>query len=74
MWIIAYVLIGPCGGRALTVHAHAGALFTASLIVTLEVVEAQFAAVAVFSFYVFLRVGHMEGEREQKDEELKVWH
>lgn len=55
VWRSAYVLIGPRGGGALTGHPHAGALFTAALVGTVEIVEPQFAAVTVFPLYVFLQ-------------------
>lgn len=52
---VAYVLIGPRGGGALSGHAHAGALVAATPVVALEVVESQFAAVTVLSLNVFLQ-------------------
>lgn len=71
-WIIAYILIGPCGFSAVTGHTHTGALFTATLIVTLKIVEPHFAALTVFSFYIFLQAWQMEEEMECKDERPKV--
>lgn len=55
IWLIAYILIGPCGGGALSGHAHTGAFLAAASIVTLKIVESQFAAVAIFSLHVFLK-------------------
>lgn len=52
---IAYVLIGPRGGGALCGHAHAGAFLAAAPVVALEVIESQFAAVAVLPLDVLLR-------------------
>lgn len=52
---MAYITIGPGGGRALSGHAHAGALLTATPVVTLKVVESQFTAVAVKSLNILLR-------------------
>lgn len=52
---IAYILIGPRGGGALCGHAHAGAFLAAAPVVTLEVIESQFAAVAVLPLDVLLR-------------------
>lgn len=51
---MAYIAISPCGDGALSGHAHAGALLTAAPVFTLEVVESQFAAVAVKSLNIFL--------------------
>lgn len=48
----------------MTGNAHTGALFTAASIVTLEVVESHFAAIAIFSLHVFLQ--ERETEREIK--------
>ncbi len=67
--VIAYILIGPCGGRTLTGNAHTGALFATTSIVTLEIVESQFTAVAIFSLYVFLQERKPEREIEEKDGE-----
>lgn len=52
---IAYILIGPRGGGALCGHAHAGAFLAAAPVVALEVIESQFAAVAVLPLDVLLR-------------------
>lgn len=57
LWTRAYILIGPCGGGAQTGHTHTGALLTATLVATVEIVEPQFAAVTVFPLHVFLQAG-----------------
>lgn len=64
---IAYIVICPCGGRALACNAHTGALFAATSIVALKIVESQFTAVAVFSLHVFLQETKTEREMERKD-------
>lgn len=71
-WVIAYILIGPCGFSAVTGHTHTGALLTAVLIVTLKIVEAHFAEVTVLSFYIFLQAWQMEEEMEWNDEKPQV--
>ena len=64
----AYILIGPSGGRALTGNAHTGALFATTAIVTLEIVESQFTAVAVLSLYIFLHEREKDQQRERERE------
>lgn len=60
---ISYILIGPCGGGALCGHAHAGAFLAAAPVVTLEVVESQFAAVAVLPLDVLLQEAGRETQK-----------
>lgn len=62
--VVSHILISPCGGRALTGNAHARALFTATLIVTLKIVESHFTAVAILSLHIFLKERKRERERE----------
>lgn len=64
---IAYIVIGPRGGRTLSGNAHTGTLLAATPIVTLKIVEAQFTPVAVLSLYVFLRERKTGRETEKKD-------
>lgn len=66
IWFIAYILIGPCGGGALTGHAHTGALLAAASIVTLKIVESQFAAVTICSLNIFLEEWKTVSETEEK--------
>lgn len=68
----AYILIGPSRGRALTGQAHTGALFTATLIVTLKVVESQFAAITILSRYILLQGYKKESEMDDIDKKFMI--
>lgn len=69
MWacIYAYILIGPCRCRALSGNTHAEALLTATSVLTLQIEESKFTAVAVLSLDVLLGA-RMANERQNKNE------
>lgn len=64
---VAYTLIAPCRGKAVTGNAHTGAFFAATSIVTLKIEESQFTSVAVFSLHVLLQERKAGREVDKKD-------